>query len=178
MNILRTIWNGITTVKQAVTNLLFIVIVVFIVVTLSNVETVNVPDEGILQLHPTGTLVLQRQLTSPFNQIVYGSGSGVETSLAELTEALDRAREDRRIKGVVLNLNDFTGGAPALLSELGSAIDRFRDSGKAVVAYGSSFSQSQYFIAAHAESIYLHNDSVELFTGVLMSGYGVYPTYF
>ena len=50
MKILRTIWNGITTVKQAVTNLLFIVIVVFIVVTLSNVETVNVPDEGILQL--------------------------------------------------------------------------------------------------------------------------------
>ena len=75
-NILRTIWNGITTVKQAVTNLLFIVIVVFIVVTLSNVETVNVPDEGILELHPTGTLVLQRQSTSPFNQIVYGSGSG------------------------------------------------------------------------------------------------------
>ena len=178
MNILRTIWNGITTVKQAVTNLLFIVIVVFIVVTLSNVETVNVPDEGILQLHPTGTLVLQRQSTSPFNQIVYGSGSGAETSLAELTEALDRAREDRRIKGVVLNLNDFTGGAPALLSELGSAIDRFRDGDKPVVAFGSSFSQSQYFIAAHAESIYLHNDSVDLFTGVLMSGYGVYPTYF
>ena len=178
MNILRAIWNGITMVKQTVTNLLFIIIVVFIIVALTDVETVSVPDKGILKLHPTGNLVLQRQVTSPFGQLVSGSGGGAETSLVELTNALERAQNDERITGVVLNLNDFSGGAPALLSELGNAIDRFRDTGKPVVAFGSSFNQSQYFVAAHAEAVYLHHDSVDLFSGVVMSGYGVYPTYF
>ena len=126
-------------VKQTVTNLLFIIIVVFIIVALTDVETVSVPDKGILKLHPTGNLVLQRQVTSPFGQLVYGSGGGAETSLVELTNALERAQNDERITGVVLNLNDFSGGAPALLSELGNAIDRFRDTGKPVVAFGSSF---------------------------------------
>jgi protease-4 len=54
-----------------------------------------------------------------------------------------------------------------------AAIDRFKASGKPVIAWGSSFDQRQYFLAAHANQIYLHPMG-----SVMMTGFGRYRNYY
>jgi protease-4 len=56
----------------------------------------------------------------------------------------------------VLVLDDLSGGGAPSLSEVAAALARFKHSGKQVVAWGSSYSQRQYFLAAHADEVYLH----------------------
>jgi protease-4 len=95
-----------------------------------------------------------------------------ETQLRDVLHALDAAAKDPKIERVVLNLDDMTGGGVASLRDVAAALARFKGSGKQVVAWGSSFSQRQYFLAAHADELYMHPmGSVEL-TGI--GGNGLY----
>ncbi|MEF9944786.1 MAG: signal peptide peptidase SppA, partial [Burkholderiaceae bacterium] len=88
-------------------------------------------------------------------------------------DVLAAAAEDPDIKSVLLMLDDLDGAGLASLREVGAAIDRFKQSGKPVVAWGSSFDQKQYALAAHADEIYLHP-----FGNVLLKGLGGYRFYY
>ena len=65
-------------------------------------------------------------------------------------------RPTRRSRSLVLVLDDLQPTGFATLREMASAVDRFRGSGKKVVAWGSSYDQRQYYLAAHADEVYLH----------------------
>ena len=56
----------------------------------------------------------------------------------------------------MLILDELDATGLATLREIGAAVDRFRAKGKKVVAWGSSYDQRQYYIAAHADEVYLH----------------------
>ena len=62
----------------------------------------------------------------------------------------------RRSSSVVLILDELEADRPRDPARDRAAVDRFRASGKKVVAWGSSFDQRQYYIAAHADEVYLH----------------------
>jgi protease-4 len=66
----------------------------------------------------------------------------------------------------------------SMLEEIGNAIDRFKESGKPVVAFAPGYSQTQYYLAAHADDLFLDSHSIPAFGGVFITGFGVYPTYF
>ncbi len=96
-----------------------------------------------------------------------------ETQLRDILDVLSAAADDDDIKGVLLMLDDLDGAGLASLREVGAAIDRFKESGKKVVAWGSSFDQKQYALAAHADEIYLHPMG-----NVLLKGLGGYRFYY
>lgn len=79
-----------------------------------------------------------------------------ETRLRDVLAALESAARDPNIARVVLILDDLSGGGTPSLREIAAALARFKESGKQVVAWGSSYSQRQYFLAAHADEVYLH----------------------
>jgi len=95
-----------------------------------------------------------------------------ETLLRDLIDAIELAREDERIGAMVLDLDQLAVAGLSKLQEIGKALDRFEESGKLVIASGDYYTQGQYYLAAHASEIYLHP-----LGGVLLSGYGIYPTY-
>ena len=78
-----------------------------------------------------------------------------ENSLFDVVDSIRKAKDDKNITGMVLQLNDFAGADQPSLRYIGKALREFRDSGKPIFAIGDSYNQTQYFLASYANKIYL-----------------------
>ncbi|MGH6623140.1 MAG: signal peptide peptidase SppA, partial [Burkholderiaceae bacterium] len=96
-----------------------------------------------------------------------------ETRLRDIVAALDAAARDSQITRAVLVLDEMGKAGGASLRDVSAALERFRGAGKPVVAWGESYSQSQYFLAAHADEVYLHPSG-----NILLQGFGGPRPYF
>ncbi len=122
---------------------------------------------------PQGALV-EQLAGDPFERAVaeaYGQNRP-ETLLRDLVDVIDTAAKDKRIEVMVLDLGGMSGGGIAKMQELAGAIQRFRAAGKKVFAFGESFDQAQYYLAAQADEIYLDPHGL-----VLIEGFGYYRTF-
>lgn len=87
--------------------------------------------------------------------------------IRDIAETIKRAGEDDRIKGMFLDVNYSSPGQASSLV-IKRAIDSFKLSGKWVYAYADGYSQGGYFLASHADSVYLNpNGSID-FRGFAM----------
>ncbi len=75
--------------------------------------------------------------------------------LTRTYRTLLRAREDDRIKGVLLKLNPGSNGWSTLL-EIREALEYFRSSGKFVYAYGEHILQGNYLTGSVSDSVFVH----------------------
>jgi protease-4 len=170
--IFRVLWAGLDGLRK-VLHLLFLLVVVIVLIAVLSPRLPAVPAQAVLLIAPEGDLV--EQLTGdPFQRAVseaYGSRRP-ETLLRHTIDAIDAAKSDARIKGLVLDLSNMTGGGMAKLEEVAAAVRDFKRSGKPVIALGESYDQSQYYLAANADEIYLDPDGL-----VLLDGFGYYRTY-
>ena len=128
------------------------------------------PDGAALVVQPQGTIVEQLTGGDPLQRLVAesaGVGSmAKETLLKDLLDAIRAAKDDKRIKALHLDLNDMEGAGMTKLRDLRAAIADFRKSGKKVVAYGDDYLQSQYYLAAQADEVYLHPQGAVVLHGV------------
>ena len=81
--------------------------------------------------------------------------SDYDAGLFDIMAALDHARTDNNIKGLLLKLAPGNNGW-ATAQQLQEAIADFKKSGKFVYAYGEMISQQNYFTATAGDSIYLN----------------------
>lgn len=95
------------------------------------------------------------------------------TSLRDLVDAIDYAAADGRIPSIVVKLDDLAGAGLPQLEEIAVALRKFRAAGKPVYAYGDSYDQKQYYLAAQADEI-----SLDPLGSVLLEGFSVYTNYF
>ncbi len=95
------------------------------------------------------------------------------TQLRDILAVLDSASKDNKINSAVLLLDDMGPTGLPMLREVAAAIDRFKASGKTVVAWGSGFDQRQYFLASHANEVYMHPMG-----SVMLTGFGRYRNYY
>jgi protease-4 len=175
----RAIWNFITAAKQTTGNLIFIAIVAFIIVSIFAVDTPTIPTSAALIISPTGNIVEQKQFVDPVAKLITGNeGNDTETRLRDILDAITEATHDERIKIIVLQLDRLNGASFSRLEEIGNALDNFKAAGKSVYAYGKSYGQTQYYLASHADEVFLERDANQMFGGVFLPGLGVYPTYF
>ena len=70
--------------------------------------------------------------------------------------AIEYAQQDPQIKGLVLDLNHFEEADLPALDFIGATINRFKESGKPVIAYADNYTQGQYYLASFANEIYLN----------------------
>nr|WP_320133718.1 signal peptide peptidase SppA [uncultured Holophaga sp.] len=80
-----------------------------------------------------------------------------DTPLASLISALDRAAGDDNIRALYLtgNLQPVAYGAgSAALTELREALQRFKRSGKPVIAYNQTWTKKEYYLCAGAGTLY------------------------
>ena len=149
------LWLGLDGLRKFLHLVLLLVIFGFVVGALRT-SIPHIEDGSALVLAPRGEIV--EQLTGdPIDQaIARAQGTRQsETLLWDLVDALAAAKKDKRIKAVVLDLDDMSSGGLPTLSELTSAIKDFRSSGKKVIAHSTYYGQEQYFVASVADEIYL-----------------------
>jgi protease-4 len=167
--LLRWIWSGLDGLRKV----LHLVLLLILFGGLWGVFSRSiplVPDQAALVIAPQGPLV--DQLTGdPLERAVAESlrQQPSETLLRDLIEAIESARDDSRISALYLDLSGLEGGGLPKLQELADAITAFRAGGKPVIAYGDYFDQRQYYLAAHADEIYLDPKGA-----VFLEGYANY----
>jgi protease-4 len=133
-----------------------------------------VPKSAALVIAPQGQLVEQHS-GGPLDRVV-AEASGqqqFEVQLRDVLEAIRRAKDDARIRVIVLELDGLTGGGIAKLDEVAHVLREFRSSGKQVVALGQAFDQQQYYLAAQADQIYLDPHGL-----ILLDGFSYYGQYY
>ena len=167
--LLRWIWSGLDGLRK-VLHLVLLLILFGGLWGVSPRSIPLVPDQAALLIAPQGPLV--DQLTGdPLERAVADSlrQRPSETLLRDLIEAIESARDDGRISALYLDLSGLEGGGLPKLQELADAITEFRAAGKPVIAYGDYYDQRQYYLAAHADEIYLDPKGA-----VFLEGYANY----
>ena len=110
MGLIKKIIRLFNSLRKFLQLILLLSIFGFIVLAVSR-QGVQVPDSAALILAPSGFIVEQLEgdpLERAFAEV---EGNGVrQTLVTDITDSLDAAIDDERIKAVVLDLNRLEGG--------------------------------------------------------------------
>lgn len=172
-NVLRGFWRGLDTLRRILH--LIVLLAVFSVLLAGAVgQSVPIPRSGALIINPTGVLVEELE-GNPLDRALAELNNTLppETLLRDVTDSLDRAVDDQRITTVILELDGLQGGGLAKLQAIGTRLDRVRAAGKKVIATGSGYTRDQYYLAARADEIIMHDLGL-----VYLEGYEYYRTFF
>ncbi len=167
------LWGLLDSVRK-VLHLLFLLIFVAAILAAFAPTPSAVPSRAALLLAPQGAVV--EQLDGDASARAWGEllGNATRQTLAQdLLDALQLAREDTRIEALVLRLGSMGPAGMSTLQELAGAIEAFKASGKPVIAIGDNLTQGQYYLASHADEIYLHPQGL-----VFIPGFGRFQTYY
>lgn len=176
--VFKKLFGLINSIRKIIVNLVFFLVLAIIVVFIvAEDEPIIVPDQGVVVVKIDGILVEEKTWIDPVDEFVgdtFGSGSEQpETLLHDVLRAIELAAEDERVSGIYLDLSNMAGGGLNKLEQVGDALLDFREAGKTVVTYGDYFSQSQYYLAAYSDSIYLNP-----LGGLMFEGMGAYRLYY
>ncbi|MEP6607383.1 MAG: signal peptide peptidase SppA [Burkholderiaceae bacterium] len=152
------LWRALNFARQLVFNLLFLAIVALLLVAwLASDGPVLVGSDTSLVINLQGDIVEEYTIGPREAAIAEALGEQrFETRVRDVLRALDTAAKDSQITRAVLVLDDMRNAGTATLREVGGALDRFKASGKPIYAWGESYGQAQYYLAAHANEVYLH----------------------
>jgi protease-4 len=165
---LRGFGRGINITRLIIINVIFFGILgIFLIALLVGSHGNKVEDKTVLVLAPEGALVEQYSADAFSRAISRMSGDGVkQVQVRDLVRAIDAASKDTHISQIVLRTDKLQAGGFAALREVGAALDRFRAAGKPVLAWGVSLEQGQYYLAAHADKIYIDPQGGVMATGL------------
>lgn len=162
------LWRALDFSRRLVVNLLFLLIVaVLLIGWFSSDKPPRLQPDTALVLNIQGDIVEEYSIGAQEAAIAEALGRDrFETRLRDILAVLDGAARDPQVTRVVLVLDDMGSAGLATLREVGAALERVRGSGKPVIAWGESYTQGQYFLAAHADEVYVHPTGALLLRGV------------
>ncbi len=132
---------------------------------------VDIEDGSVLHLTFDAPMV-ERGMEVPFT-IGFGSlEPETQMGLNHFLADMERAAEDERIEGILLQA-DMLSGYPSMLGEVRDALAKFKASGKWIVAWSEVYTQSAYWMSSVADAVYLHPEG-----GIDMRGMGIETTFY
>ena len=97
-----------------------------------------------------------RTVDNPFNAIDFQSMESIDaTGMNDILRNIEHAKTDPNIKGIYMELSSIPTST-ATLQEIRDKLIEFKESGKFIVTYGESYSQSAYYMASIADKIILN----------------------
>lgn len=154
--VISLIWKALNLLRQTIANVILVMAFIALGIWASTFfDGPSLRANTVLVLDLSGRIVEQKP-HAPFLGDALLGDERHDTDLHDVIETLKSAQKDRSIAGLLLRLDDLESSGVASSRELGAAIDRFKQSGKTVWAWGTNFTQAQYGIATHASEIYLH----------------------
>ena len=140
------------------------------IASLSSSTKPTVPSSAVLVMDFKLPITEQGE-ESPFSPDMLFSDAKLNlssSSILNMLQTLDRAAADPSIKFLYMNLNQIQAGVTHI-EELRAAILKFRESGKAVIAYADNYSQGAYYLATAADKVYINPYGSATLTGLSIS---------
>ncbi len=167
-------WRLLDGTRRLLLNLLFLALIAALVWAFAAARPAALQDKTVLVLNLRGPLV--EQYSGSWRDTALGRARGDalrQVQLRDVLDVLDAAAQDAQITQVLLLLDDFEGAGLASLREVSVALQRFKASGKPVVAWGSRYDQRQYHVASAAGEVLLHPMGM-----VQLEGFGRFRGYY
>lgn len=120
--------------------------------------TTKLTAKSVYRLQLKGTLVEQAQESNPLAGLLSASPYYNQTETVGLNDLLSNirlAKTDDRIEGIYLDGGSLSM-APASAKAIRDALLDFKTSGKWIIAYASSYGQTNYYVASVADKIFLN----------------------
>ncbi len=132
-----------------------ILVIGFSIANMSIGENVPVKVEKHSVLYmDLGCTVTERKTTPNILDDFYGNNIAT-MGLNDMVKAIRESASDDRVEGIYLDCNGVYAGA-ATLKSIHDELKEFKKSGKWIIAYGDSYSQSDYYLSSLADSVYLN----------------------
>lgn len=167
-------WKALDVGRRFILNMLFLAILVALAIGFFSSAGKKLEEKTALVLDLKGQLVEQNSGGLRDSLLAEAKGDAKKTTqLRDVLHVLEAAAKDPKIGSAVLLLDEMQGAGLPMLREIAAALERFKASGKKVVAWGSNYDQRQYFLAAHANEVYVHPMGT-----VMLNGFGRYRNYY
>ena len=164
MKLVRGAWKLLVGIKDA---LVLVAMLLFFGLLFAALNARSRPaaiKDGALVLELNGPIVEQPEDVAPL-AMLSGQQIGNQYRLRDVLRAIDLAREDKRVKAIVLDLDRFGGAYPAALGEVQEALMKARAAGKPVLAYATAYTDGGYRLASAASEIWMDPMGGTLFMG-------------
>lgn len=155
MSFAGKVWRLLVGIKDALSLVFLLLFFTVLFGILSARPSPGAVREGALLLQLDGTVVEEVSPIDPLNALLSSAVPTQEYAARDLVRAIDAATEDDRIKAIALDLSTFLGGGLVHLIEIGEALDRFRATGKPVLAYAVAYTDDSLLLAAHASEVWV-----------------------
>ncbi len=122
------------------------------------------------------SLMLSGQVNERAEEDVMGQLSGQLTEnmgLDDIIAAIKKAKDNEDIKGIYIESGLFSIDSPASAHAIREALLDFKKSGKWIIAYGDSYTQTTYYICSVADKIYLNPQGMVDWHGLAANPYFV-----
>ncbi len=169
-------WRALDLTRRLLLNLLFLALLAALVWAAISLRAPALQPQTTLVLNLRGPLVEQHGGSwrdTALGQLRQRGRQAEQVQLRDVLDVLDAAAKDTQVTQALLMLDDFEGAGLASLRELAAALQRFKAAGKPVYAWGSSYDQRQYLVAAAADQLWLHPMGT-----VQIEGFGRYRGYY
>jgi protease-4 len=138
--------------------LIFLVLIFAVVVQFSKPDH-SIPKSSVLKIELSDPIP---ELTDNVQESAFNLQSSKLLGLREITQLLEKAKTDDKIKAIFIN-TQFPQIGPATAESIFEALENFKDSGKPILSYGDYYSQGGYYLASLADSVFLNpNGFIEL----------------
>lgn len=173
VRLMSALWHGVNGLRKVLHLILLLAVFLVFFGAVSGTPPL-LPQQAALVIKPSGSLVDQLA-GKPYDRALAELLGDMQTQtlVQDVVDALEYARDDDRIQVVHLELSGLLGGGLTKLQRVAAAIESFRESGKPVVASADYFEQQGYYLAAHADELYMHPEGI-----VFLQGYGSFRNYF
>ena len=151
-------------VLATVTGIVLVLIVVGILGAISLVGlaaksagSTQVEENSVYTLKLSGMLE-ERAANNPLAELTGQVSDNL--GLDDLLTAIRKAKENEDVKGIYIEAGAFSSDTPASAHAIREALLDFKKSGKWIVAYGDSYTQTTYYICSAADKVYLNPEGM------------------
>ena len=130
----------------------------------------QVEENSVFTLSLSGQLD-ERAASNPLSELTGQVSKNL--GLDDILTAIKKAKENEDIKGIYLEAGAFMADTPASAHAIREALLDFKKSGKWIIAYGDSYTQTTYYICSVADKLFLNPEGMVDWHGLSSSPYFV-----
>ena len=130
----------------------------------------QVEENSVFTLSLSGQLD-ERAASNPLSELTGQVSKNL--GLDDILTAIKKAKDNEDIKGIYLEAGAFMADTPASAHAIREALLDFKKSGKWIIAYGDSYTQTTYYICSVADKLFLNPEGMVDWHGLSSSPYFV-----
>lgn len=126
----------------------------------------DIKDNSVLVIKLAGT-ISERKQENPLEFLTGNSIAG-NTGLDEILTAIKNAESNDKVKGIYIEAGTLASVTPAAIQEIRTQLEKFKKSGKFILAYGETFTLGSYYISSIADSLVINPQGMIDWRGMAM----------